>query len=153
MNQLKRFKFSLDVLLKVKDAEKKKLDHEIYNVNQELLCLRQKLEKIQDKKRDRDIMIQNALEKGVDVYRLKSYSIYREQLSDLRKLQLIDIEDADNKAEKLKREYIALKNELDMLDKLKKRQFDIYRYEMAQKQSKEIEDIISYKTSRGVQGW
>lgn len=148
---MKRFKFSLDVLLKVKNAEEKKLDHEIHNVNQRLLHFRQELEKIEKMQKNRDTYMKSALEEGIHISSLKDYGEYRHNLSEMRKSHIRNIEETNVEAEKFKKEYIALKKELDVLEDLKRQQFNLYRYNIAQKQANEMEDIISYKASRGVQ--
>lgn len=151
MKGLKEFEFSLEVLLKVKSAEQKKLDYELHNINNRLLDLKQELEEIEKEKENRDIEIQTELEKGVNIHNLKNYGAYRTRLFQMSKLQISNIEAADRKANALRKDYITLKKELDMLDGLRQRQFDMYLYDMAQKQAKEIEDIISYKIVRGAE--
>ena len=72
---MEKFKFSLDVLLKVKTAEKKKLDNEIYHINQEIIYMEQELKEIEDKANVYDKSMQVALETGIDVYTLKDYAL------------------------------------------------------------------------------
>ncbi len=148
---MEKFKFSLDVLLKVKTAEKKKLDNEIYHINQEIIYMEQELKEIEDKANVYDKSMQVALETGIDVYTLKDYALYRNKIAENIRAQMNSIETMNIKMEKLRQEYLKLKKALDVLRKLKRQQFNIYQYNVAQEQAKEIEDIISYKTSRSVQ--
>lgn len=149
MKRLKKFKFSLEVLLKVKNAEKKEIDNELYYINQKLLHMKQELKRLEDKTKANDESMQIALRDGIDVYTLKNYGLYRSQLTERSRQQLSNIEHVDNKAENLRKKYITLNKELDILEKLKRQQFIDYQYDIAQRQAKEIEDIISCKVSRG----
>lgn len=151
MKALKEFEFSLDVLLKVKSAEQKKLDYEIHNINSRLLYLKQELERIEKERENRDREVQTALEKGVNIYNLKNYGAYRDKLFQMSRLQISNIEAANRKADELRKDYIKLKKELDMLDGLRQQQLGIHLYDMAQKQAKEIEDVISYQMVRGAE--
>lgn len=148
---MRAFKFSLEVLLKVKNAEQKKLDHELYNINNRLSYLNQELEQIQSEKRDSSSKMLDGLARGMAVSTLKAYGAYGDRLFQMTKRQIKSIEGVSQKAEGLREDYIMLKRELDMLEKLKGQQLEEYLHNLAQKQDQEIESIISYKMVRGAE--
>lgn len=149
MYQLKNFKFSLDVLLRVKKAEQKKIDYEIHKTNQKRLHLRQELNMLEEKLCSNNLEYETRFKEGVDIHHLRHYFSYADRLSKMKRLQVLDIEAINEEIEKLREKYIALKKELDVLEELRLQQFKAYKHDMAQKQADELEDIISYKTSRG----
>ena len=147
---MKRFKFPLDVLLKVKKVERRGLHREINNINKQLLHLTQELEEVRAEKRQKEAKIQTDLNRGIDVHTLKSYVSYNQKLSGDIKRYIDSIESVNAKANKLKKKYIKLKKEIEVLKKLRKEQLDAYLYDLEQKRFKEIEDIISSQVVRGV---
>lgn len=144
---MKKFKFSLETLLKVKNILEDKQRTELKKINDEIKIKQALLDGIESDIRN----IQKNIKCGlVDKICIDKLKLYESSLNFKRKMKmevLREIEQLQFHKEHCIRALVAVIKERKALDKLKEKEYLEYMYELSKQQEKESSDYMSYQVS------
>ena len=146
---MRRFKFTLATLLKIKEALEKQRKQELAEAERLLRIAREELEALYTEFETRRAVYNKKLKTGADVNDLQAFSRYFVYLSERTELQKVKVQQAE--AERLKRQeaLVEAMTEGKALNKLKEAQYEEYLQELKLEQEKEIGDFVSSNVISG----
>ncbi len=146
---MRKFKFTLATLLKIKEAQEKQKKLELAEAERLLRLAQEELEALYTAFETKRAEYNEKLKTGADVNDLQAYSRYFTYLRERTELQKVKVKQAE--AEKLKRQaaLIEAMTEVKALNKLKEAQYEEYLQELKIEQEKEIGDFVSFNVISG----
>ncbi len=146
---MKKFKFTLATLLKIKEAQEKQKKLELAEAERLLRAAIDELEALYAAFETKRAEYSEKLKTGADVNDLQSFSRYFTYLRERTELQKVKVKQAE--AERLKRQeaLIEAMTEVKALNKLKEAQYEAYLQELKVEQEKEIGDFVSFNVISG----
>jgi flagellar protein FliJ len=142
---MKKFIFSLDAVYELKKTLKDKLQAEYAAAEAVLKSAIQKkndLDRILSQKSEE---YELKLKKGMAVGNIKEYILFFEELQDLIKASIMDIENAQKAVDLKQAELIDIFKEIEILKKLRQKQNREYLMEEDKKEIRMLEDILSFE--------
>lgn len=143
-----KFKFSLDVLLKVNTLKKKQAEAEYAKAQKELDRQLAVLSELLDEYRGVTSDMGHLTAKGTTVNYIKLYSFYSDSLQRRIKSQEQVVAQAMNNLDAIKARLIGLVREVNVLSEMKERQYYQYRMEMEKRHQKVVDEYAGYKIYR-----
>ncbi len=146
---MRRFKFTLATLLKIKEALEKQRKQEFAEAERLLRIAQDELAALYAEFESKRAEYNEKLQSGMDVNGLVGFSQYFTYLRERTDLQKIKVRQAE--AERLKRQeaLIEAMTEVKALNKLKESQYEAYLQELKAEQEKEIGDFVSFNVISG----
>jgi len=143
---MKKFIFSMQSLLKIKLSLEKQLKNkyseavQFYNI-----CLEEE-KVLETLKNDlRNNMYGNKSE--ILPSDIEAFSRYYKSIEEKQITQKIKTENAYNEVEIVRKELTEVTAEKKMLEKMKAKQYEKYLYDTTKENEKEMDDILSFKTT------
>ena len=143
---MKKFKFTLATLLKVKEALEKQKKQELAEAEQALALARRELEALEGDFERRRQEHNAILQEGADAVELQSFARYFEYLRERIRLQRVKIRQAEAERQRRREALVEAMTEVKALDKLKEAQYEAYKLELKAEQEREIGDFVSFQT-------
>ncbi len=146
---MRKFKFTLATLLKIKEAQEKQKKLELAEAERLLRLAREELEALYAAFETKRREYNEKLQTGADVNDLQAFSRYFTYLRERTELQKVKVKQAE--AERLKRQQALVEamTEVKALNKLKEAQYEEYLQELKAEQEKEIGDFVSFNVISG----
>lgn len=142
---MKKFKFSLQVLLNIKEAKEKQQKTELAEAERLLRLARDELTALVEEFRAVRDGFNEKLQKGSDVNELTTFTAYFTYLRERIQLQQLKVRQAEAEKRKRQQALIITMTEVKALVKLKETQYENYLLELKVEQEKEIGDFVSFK--------
>lgn len=143
-----KFRFSLDVLLKVKQLKKREAEGEFAKARKELDMQAGVLSRLVDEYRILTSDMEELTVKGTTARHMRLYSSYADLLQNRIKLQQRAVAEANNKLETIKARLAGLVREVNVLDEMRERQYYQYLLETEKRYQKVVDEYASYKIYR-----
>lgn len=140
---MKKFKFSLEKILQLKEQILKNLKNDLSVLQ---LALREKEEEIQNlwfKYRDSDESYKEKSSKSIMPYEIKYYKDFMSSVLNAIKKREAEKELILKKIEAKKQEIISLNIEISSLEKLKEKKYAKYNYQVQKIEEILIEEFVS----------
>jgi len=118
-----KFKFSLEILLKVNNAKKKQVESEYAEAKKELDKQLEILSNLLNKCQELDAAMRRSAVEGTSINALKVYSSYFHAIQHQIKHQEQVVEQAERRLDGIKARLIGLIKELNVLNEIKERQY------------------------------
>ena len=146
---MRKFKFTLATLLKIKEAQEKQKKLELAEAERLLRVAREELAALYAEFEAKRAEYNEKLKTGADVNDLQAFSMYFTYLRERTELQKVKVKQAE--AERLKRQeaLVEAMKGVKALNKLKETQYEAYLQELKVEQEKEIGDFVSFNVISG----
>ncbi len=142
---MKRFKFKLNQLLKIKIQKenllKIKLAIEIDRLNIENKTLELMISENEKQKEDYKLL----LDEGVCINKIKYCNFYISQLTEAIEKQKLTVNIIRENVDKIRSDLIIILRERKILEKYKEKQVAIFKNEALKEEQKFIEEVINYR--------
>ncbi len=144
---MKRFKFKLNQLLKIKIQKenllKIKLAIEIDRLNIENKTLELMISENEKQKEDYKLL----LDEGVCINKIKYCNFYISQLTEAIEKQKLTVNIIRENVDKIRSDLIIILRERKILEKYKEKQVAIFKNEALKEEQKFIEEVINYRNN------
>ncbi len=144
---MKRFKFKLNQLLKIKIQKenllKIKLAIEIDRLNIENKTLELLISENEKQKEDYKLL----LDEGVCINKIKYCNFYISQLTEAIEKQKLTVNIIRENVDKIRSDLIIILRERKILEKYKEKQVAIFKNEALKEEQKFIEEVINYRNN------
>jgi len=144
---MKKFVFSLNSLYEVKKTQKDKLQAELAALEAIYRAAVEKktnLEKtLEEKKKEFELKAAS----GMIVSDLQGYSAYFEELEEYILTAGKEVDKALRDVSQKRNELVSIFKEIKVLEKLYEKQYSEYLKDIEKSETKEVEDILSFKVS------
>jgi len=143
-----KFNFRLQSLLNVKIQMEDNLKNELAKAMRKLEKEKGKLEqlKIAEEKCIEEFNLNSV--RPTTVENLKKYNLYISHLRDRIAKQKENVNSAQVIVDKIRRELIKVVQEREMLDKLKEKKYSEYLDELAKKEQRSNDEVVSYRHNK-----
>ncbi|MGE4282496.1 MAG: flagellar export protein FliJ [Clostridia bacterium] len=143
-----RFNYRLQTVLNVKKQMEDKAKNELANTIQTLHQEEQKLEKIINERDNcyHSVMIESK--EGLNVQRLITYNRYLNAVNLQMNIQHKNVNNASENVDIYREKLVDMSKEKKMLETLKDKKLQEYRFDELKVEEKRIEEIVSYKFIR-----
>lgn len=142
---MKKFKFTLEKYLEMKEGEDSTLKRELSDVNAQIQQINASITEIENREDDHRHEYDHKFREGVSGWQLHEYSQYMGYLRQ-SKLDYIDkLNNLMEKSDKYKERLIVLTNEIKALNRMKKEQLQAYWKEIEEDEARQIDDFVSFK--------
>ena len=144
---MKKFVFQLESLLKVKKTQRETLQIEYSETKTaygNALTKKELIEKTIDNEREQ---YENRAKNGMTVSEIRASSDYFDELRKHQKSAATDAERAKQVAERKHQELLVVFREIKTLEKLREKQYENYLAEEGKRDSRSVEDMLSFNIS------
>ena len=145
---MKKFKFSLEILLNVKEAQKKQLIAELTTKLHNLEQKKKALENTVNIITSLSIKISSLSSEGTKIFTIKNYSNYYEAIQQRYKIQKAEIKRLESNVSTLQNSIMNLQKETDALEKLEKNEYKTFCMEISKLELKNIEELLNYQVGQ-----
>ena len=135
----------LDIKLKMEDQAKASFAE----ANKELLNEEEKLEGLIRRREEYDLEGQRLRLETLDVIKLKDNSRALQVMKDMIKAQEMVVSIARDKVELARRKLQVAMQERKTQEKLKENAFEEFKHELGSEESKEVDELVSYRFGNG----
>ena len=135
----------LDIKLKMEDQAKASFAE----ANKELLNEEEKLEGLIRRREEYELEGQRLRLETLDVIKLKDNSRALQVMKDMIKAQEMVVSIARDKVELARRKLQVAMQERKTQDKLKENAFEEFKHELGSEESKEVDELVSYRFGNG----
>lgn len=146
---MKRFAFTLQVLLDVKETRKRQKEQELSAAERRLAALQEERQRLLGAREDNEQAWRAALAGSVSPSELNGYSGYFQELKDRLEEQEKQIREAEQRRDALRKELVLLLREIETLEDLREEQRQAFLKELAAEEEKELGDLMSYQSAAG----
>lgn len=143
-----KFKFSLDILLKVNKLKKRQVEAEYAKAQKELDKQLSILSGLLDEYQELTANMGHLAAKGTTVNDIRLYSSYFHMLQRRIKYQEQVVAQATKYSDDIKARLTGLIREVNVLSEMKERQYYAYRVEMERRHQKVADEYAGYKIYR-----
>ncbi|MDP4153162.1 MAG: flagellar FliJ family protein [Bacillota bacterium] len=140
---MKKFKFSLESVLRIKLAREKQKKGELGEIEFRIINKNTELKKIQNDLNNLDLDFENHLKKTNAIW-LVSYEHYKKVLSDKAEIVLTELSKLYKEKELCQQQLITVIKERETLEKLREQQYNVYLHEMQKEYEREIGDFMGF---------
>lgn len=144
---MKKFKFTLEILLGIKEREEKDLRRELGDANNRLTQAQNVLDALKEEENNFRQDWQDSLSGGWQTPDYRQYDLYFVRLHELQEQQKIIFHQIEQECDKIQGRLIRIMNEIKSLLKMKAKQYEAYKKEVAREEEKAVDDIISFRLS------
>lgn len=142
---MKKFIFTMASLLKVKEALKKQQQAEMAHIVIALNRLKDRQRELQDAF-DRECNdYQTAAASGAGPQRMQQFARYFQVLREQQKQLTVQIAEKEQQRLECQQRLVKTMQEQKMLEKLREKQWEDYRLEVAQDESLQINDFVNFQ--------
>lgn len=142
---MKKFKFTLATLLKIKEANEKQKQQEFAEAQRLLRAAQDELAALESEFAQTREQYNESLKIGLDVIDMQFFSQYFVYLRERIQLAHVKIRQAEAERDRRQRALVEAMTEVKALVKLKEAQLTAYQQELKQEQEKEIGDFVSFQ--------
>ena len=135
----------LDIKLKMEDQAKASFAE----ANKELLNEEEKLEGLIRRREEYELEVQRLRLETLDVIKLKDNSRALQVMKDMIKAQEMVVSIARDKVELARRKLQVAMQERKTQEKLKENAFEEFKHELGSEESKEVDELVSYRFGNG----
>ena len=135
----------LDIKLKMEDQAKASFAE----ANKELLNEEEKLEGLIRRREEYELEGQRLRLETLDVIKLKDNSRALQVMKDMIKAQEMVVSIARDKVELARRKLQVVMQERKTQEKLKENAFEEFKHELGSEESKEVDELVSYRFGNG----
>ena len=135
----------LDIKLKMEDQAKASFAE----ANKELLIQEEKLEGLIRRREEYELEGQRLRLETLDVIKLKDNSRALQVMKDMIKAQEMVVSIARDKVELARRKLQVAMQERKTQEKLKENAFEEFKHELGSEESKEVDELVSYRFGNG----
>ena len=146
---MKKFSFSLEKVLGIKNQFYDVKMNELAVLNQELREIENSIEKNKQEFLKYNEEINEIMKNGTSSSQIETYKAYFKALNIKEKQLYSNKADAEKRIEDKQQEIIALKSEISGLERLKEKQLAEYNKALQKQQEQQIEEFINEKLSSG----
>lgn len=146
---MKKFVFTLAALLKVKEALKKQQQAEMARIVVALNQLQDQRQALQNAFERESEDYQNAARKGVTPQRMDQFVRYFAVLRERQKQVDVQIVEKQQQHRECQQKLVKTMQEKKMLEKLREKQWEEYRLEVARDESLQIGDFVNFQLRAG----
>ena len=141
---MKKFAFSLQSVLHVKNIQEKQIKAELAEIQNQLNKLFEKQTELKQQLDDSSGQYGDEMLKGMSVPRMAWYINFADYIqAQLKKLDS-SIREVEQKLQNKKTELIAIVKEIKTIEKLREEQYRAYLEEVSKEEEKVLGDLISY---------
>lgn len=140
-----RFRYRMQNILNVKTKLETQARNEFAEANMVLRAEEDKLEELVKRRADYEESLKRLYEGPLNVREINDTSQAIETIKYMEKVQMVAIKNAELQVEKKREAMSEAVKDVKMHEKLKEKQFDEFRAEEAAKESKEIDELVSYR--------
>lgn len=140
---MKKFKFSLQVLLDVRNREEKNAKNELSISKMELLKLEKQLEDLMLEKEKCENELIKASQNIITPDKIHTYYIYLNKLENLIDIKKNEVHNMEIKCEKIMEKLIEIRKMVKMIEILKEQKYQEYLKETEIEEMKLIDDFIN----------
>lgn len=140
---MKKFQFSLQVLLDVRNREEKNAKNDLSIKKMELSELESQLEQVKKEKELYENKLRQSAQNSISVDQYQAYYIYLDKLEDrITDLKSL-IQNVENQCEKLLEKLVEIRKMIKMLETLKEQKYREYLKESEKEEIKLMDDFIN----------
>ncbi len=139
---MKRFKFSLETLLKYRINIEKKKKEEWARARKERIEAEERLERIYQEERERRELLESLMEGEIDLKFFNLTQRYIGQLMRLEKIQSKIVEEKKKIEEEKLKEWIEARKSKKVLENYREKKWKEYLYELDKEEQKIVDDIF-----------
>ena len=139
---MKRFKFSLETLLKYRINIEKKKKEDWARAKKERVEAEERLERIYQEERERRELLESLMEGEIDLKFFNLTQRYIGQLIRLEKIQSKIVEEKKKIEEEKLKEWIEARKAKKVLENYKEKKWKEYVYELDREEQKIIDDLF-----------
>lgn len=143
---LKGYSFSLQTPLKVKTIHKARLQGQFQSITKRVEEKKKALDGLTNEGQRVNLKIESLAFEGVVAASLKEYYTYLKLVQDEILQQESEYRRLLDERMDLQKALIQVLNEIDMLEKLKDKQYREYMDEIEKRSQRELDETINYKT-------
>lgn len=146
---MKKFVFSLQVLLKVKLSLEKQQKAILLEIQQRIRALEAEMRELQERQALMQQEYVREAKDGIRSDRLQIYGRYFDRLREDINRQVERIAQAKAERAEAQEKLLRTMKEIKALNKLRERQYQLYLAELAREEEKAIGDLVSFKVASG----
>ena len=146
---MKKFTFSLQSLLDIKETEELHQINELKNIENKLTALLEGLNKILEEISKTKRLYKEDVLKGIHANKLVQYNLFFDLLNRYLKEQKKRIAQAEAEKEKCMKLLLGIRKEIKSLEKLYEIELEEHKVLEKRQREKEIDDIVTYKVAIG----
>lgn len=140
-----RFRYRMQNILNVKTKLETQARNEFAEANMVLRAEEEKLEELVKRRADYEKNLKELYDGPLNVREINDTSQAIETIKYMEKVQMVAIKNAELQVEKKREAMSEAVKDVKMHEKLKEKQFEEFRAEEAAKESKEIDELVSYR--------
>ncbi|WP_326910444.1 flagellar export protein FliJ [Sedimentibacter sp. MB31-C6] len=140
---MKKFNFSLQKVLEIKEQILESLRMEMSNFNHEKRQIELDIRNLNMKYATANTELNEKSSKSITVGEMLYYKMYMENIFKNIEDKQKEKEAIDKKIEAKRREIVDVNKEISSLEKLKEKELDKYKYELDKKEEIYIEEFVS----------
>lgn len=142
---MKKFEFTLETLLGIKEREEKERLRELGDANNRLTQAQAVLDALKEEEVNLRQDWQNSLRSGWQTPDYRQYDQYFVRLHELQDQQKIKIHQIEQERDQIQERLIRVMNEIKSLLKMKAKQYEAYKKEVAKEEEKAVDDMITFR--------
>ncbi len=144
---MKRFTFTLEPLVRVKDSEKTQQELLLARAQQALDRLTERMERQRERLRAHDREFRAQMEAGMNGQKLREFNNFKTYLFESIEQLAIDIERAAEERDACRDALIETMKEIRTLEKLREKQYRLYLEEVRREEEKAIGDFVAFQVT------
>ena len=150
---MKKFTFSLQSVLRVKNIQGKQREAELAEIQNQLNELFAQQENLEKQLENSSIQYGDDMLNGMQVPQMAWYANFADYIQTQLKKLGVRIGEAEQKKQIKKAELISVVKEIKTIEKLREEQYRAYLEEVSQEEEKVLGDLISYNQTMETAGW
>lgn len=147
---MKKFKYKMETLLKLKENLEKQLKIEFINMKNCLTEEKEKLNKLNQRYHKYESLLIKNLKNELNITDINSHKnslvFINKKINEQEEL----INEIEEDLEKIIKNLIQIIKEKKVLEKLKDKEYEKYKIELKKEEDKEIDDFISFKYGNSI---
>lgn len=144
---MKRFRFTLEALERVKNSEKTQQETLLVNTQRRLDALCDRMEELREAFRTHSLRFARRLDRGVSGEEIREYNNYSTYLRESMEQLGQKIRETTKERDACRDALVRIMQELRTLDKLRNQQFKKYLEEVRREEEKSIGDFVAYQVT------
>ncbi|MDD2375687.1 MAG: flagellar export protein FliJ [Eubacteriales bacterium] len=142
---MKKFEFTLETLLGIKEREEKDKQRELADANGRLTRAQSVLDALIEEEDTLRKDWQSSLTSGWVSPDYRQYDQYFNRLHELQDEQKEQIAQIEQERDLIQEKLVRIMNEIKSLLKMKAKQYEAYKKEVAREEEKAVDDMITFR--------
>ncbi len=146
---MKKFKFRYEKILDIRIDKENEIKSEMASINSEIKKKEDEINKTKSYLKNFLDETNKSMESGINVLDLKKANESREYLQNKISKLMNELEELNKIKEEKHKEYIEASKERKVMEKIKQKDIDIHNELINLEESKMVDQIVTYNSSKG----